>query len=157
MDGLVGINSSGDISSGHTVDADIFCEWKCSDGSFLSYHSAFLLCVLMCVCVRVRMRGCACVSWSNADSQSKLWEFNLSRAMLCSPDNKRTHTHKHTLVNVSNTDSSPSHSLSQQSFSNTLFPSSASATKVPFSKARNLQLSSLWYTAAAVNNYRGLI
>lgn len=26
MDGLVGINSSGDISSGHTVDVDIFSE-----------------------------------------------------------------------------------------------------------------------------------
>lgn len=26
MDGLLGINSSGDISSGHTVDVDIFCE-----------------------------------------------------------------------------------------------------------------------------------
>lgn len=26
MDGLVGINSRGDISSGHTVHGDIFCE-----------------------------------------------------------------------------------------------------------------------------------
>lgn len=42
---------------------------------------------LLSFCVDVSVRVCMCVSWSNADSQSKLWEFNLSRAMLCSPDN----------------------------------------------------------------------
>lgn len=89
-DGLEGINSSCDISSGHTVDVDVFCEWKRSNGSFLSKHSAsFSVCVCMCVCVSRR----------KADSQSKLWEFNLSGAICCAPlitKCTRAHTHTHT-------------------------------------------------------------